>query len=189
MDHCSLTSKESVGVTSASSSPRAIARFVDLAAGAFVDLHGLRCLCSHFNELLRFIRSPIRGIMMLPPPAYRSVTIACSPAAAPFPAAAPLPLPPCTAGRVDTGRTSWYRESDENEMCASCAGVTRLKLGSFSLVASAFHAEYSFFPSAFPPSFRSIFDTSGTLEMEPVMGEMSPPSTCFVEVALSFFSS
>lgn len=65
---------------------------------------------------------------------------------------------------VDTGRTGWYRPSGGNDMCASCAGVTREKLGRISNVGSAFLTTLEV----------DAWLSSARFEMERLIGEISP---------------
>jgi hypothetical protein len=74
----------------------------------------------------------------------------------------------------DTARTGWYLPSLGNVIYASCAGVTREKFGSLSDTGSTFR-DLSEDAEAFPSSAR--------LEIEPLIGEMSP---CFPDNGDSF---
>jgi hypothetical protein len=65
---------------------------------------------------------------------------------------------------ADTDRTGWYRPSGGNDMCASCAGVTREKLGRISNVGSVFLVALEV----------DELLSSARFDMERFIGEMSP---------------
>lgn len=92
-----------------------------------------------------------------------------------------MPLPPANVSEVtvvkspeggvaldmvvaDTGRTGWYRPSGGNDMCVSCAGVTREKFGRISKMGSVFLAVLEV----------EALLSSARFDMERLIGEISP---------------